>query len=91
MRLQWQKPFVKDYQKLPQHIQKQTGRKLGFLLQDIAHPSLRVKKVQGSIRGKKLTNVYELSVTMNYRLFFQKTSDTYILLAIGTHKEILGR
>ena len=44
-----------------------------------------------SIRGKKLTNVYELSVTMNYRLFFQKTSDTYILLAIGTHKEILGR
>lgn len=63
----------------------------GFLLQDIAHPSLRVKKVQGSIRGKKLTNVYELSVTMNYRLFFQKTSDTYILLAIGTHTEILGR
>lgn len=91
MRLQWQKPFVKDYQKLPQHIQKQTDRKLGFLLQDIAHPSLRVKKVQGSIRDKKLTNIYELSVPMNYRLFFQKTSDTYILLAIGTHKEILGR
>ena len=91
MRLQWQKPFVKDYQKLPQHIQKQTDRKLGFLLQDIAHPSLRVKKVQGSIRGKKLTNVYELSVTMNYRLFLQKTSDAYILLAIGTHTEILGR
>ncbi len=91
MRLQWQKPFVKDYQKLPQHIQKQTDRRLEFLLQDIAHPSLRVKKVQGSISGKKLTNVYELSVTMNYRLFFQKTSDTYILLAIGTHTEILGR
>lgn len=91
MRLQWQKPFVKDYQKLPRHVQKQTDRRLGFLLQDIAHPSLRVKKVQGSIRGKKLTNVYELSVTMNYRLFFQKTSDIYILLAIGTHTEILGR
>jgi len=91
MRLQWQKPFIKDYQKLPQQIQKQTDRKLGFLLQDIGHPSLRVKKVQGSIRGKRMTDVYELSITMNYRLFFQKTSDTYVLLTIGTHTEILGR
>ena len=53
MRLQWQKPFVKDYQKLPQHIQKQTDRKLGFLLQDIAHPSLGVKKVQGRVSEAK--------------------------------------
>ncbi|NIR52047.1 type II toxin-antitoxin system mRNA interferase toxin, RelE/StbE family [candidate division KSB1 bacterium] len=91
MKLQWTKSFVKDYQKLPQQIQKQTDKKPGFLLQDISHPSLRVKKVQGSIRGKKVSDVYELSVTMNYRLFFQIQNNVYVLLAIGTHKEILGR
>ncbi|MFQ5822830.1 MAG: type II toxin-antitoxin system YafQ family toxin [bacterium] len=86
MRLQWTKGFTKDYQKLPRHIQKQTDQKLGFLLENIKHPSLRVKKVKG-----RKEDIYELSVTMNYRLFFQIQPDTYILLAIGTHKEILGR
>jgi len=86
MRLKWTKPFVKDYQKLPQQIQKQIDQKLGFLLQNIRHPSLRVKKVQG-----KREDIYELSVTMNYRLFFQIESDAYVLLAVGTHTEILGR
>ena len=90
MTLEWTKSFIKHYQKLPQHIQKQTDRKLGFLLQDFNYPSLRIKKTQGSIRGKKVVGIYELSITKQYRLLFQKNPNAYILLIIGTHKEILG-
>jgi len=86
MKLNWTKSFVKNYQKLPQRIQKQTDQKLGFLLQNINHPSLRVKK----LRGKKEA-IYELSITMNYRLTFHIEGDIYVLRRVGTHTEILGR
>jgi len=72
-------------------LRKQTDRKLGFLLKNFNHPSLRIKKVQGSLRGQKVVDIYELSITMNYRLLFQKAPGAYILLVIGTHDEILGR
>ena len=84
MKLQWTRSFAKNYQKLPQHLQKQTDQKLGFLLENINHPSLRVKKLQ----GKK--DIWEASITMNYRLTFRIEGDTYLLLRVGTHTEILG-
>ncbi len=77
--------FKKQYQKLPQQIQRLTNQKLGFLLENFNHPSLRVKKYKGE------KDVWEASITMNYRLTFRIEGDTYILLAIGTHTEILGR
>ena len=91
MTLEWHKSYLKDYQKLPQRIQQKTDKQLGFLLQDWRHPSLRTKKVQGSLLAKKVVALYEINITMNYRLLFQKTKTSYILLAVGTHDEILGR
>ena len=88
MKFRWEKQFTKRYQKLPQQIQKQSDQKLGFLLSDIRHPSLRIKKVKGL---KTNEDIFELSITMNYRLLFLIRDDTYILLTIGTHNEILGR
>ncbi len=77
--------FKKQYQKLPQQIQRLTNKKLGFLLENFNHPSLRVKKYKGE------KGVWEASVTMNYRFTFRIEGDTYVLLRIGTHTEILGR
>ena len=77
--------FKKDYQKLPQRIQKQTNQKLAFLLQDIRHPSLRVKKLKGEY------SLFELSITMNYRLLFTIEDEAYVLRRIGTHTDMLGR
>jgi len=85
MKLQWTKPFAKNYQKLPQHIQRLTNQKLGFLLENLNHPSLRAKKC----KGKK--DLWEASITMNYRLTFHIEGDTYVLRNIGTHTKILGR
>ncbi len=85
MKLQWTKPFVKDYQKLPEKIQKQTDRKLKFLIANPRHPSLRLKKVKGE------KDIFELSITMNYRLTFSIATDAYVLRHVGTHTDILGR
>lgn len=71
--------FLQDYQKLPASIQKQTDRKLLYLTQDIAHPSLRVKRV------RKYKDIFEGSITKDYRFLFQITTDAYILLRIGRH------
>ena len=71
--------FKRDYKKLPPHIEKQCDRKLKLLEENISHPSLRVKRV------RKYNGVFEASITMDYRLFFQVTSGTYTLLCAGTH------
>jgi len=71
--------FKRDYKKLPRSIQKRTDEKLKFLVQNVSHPSLRVKRVQ------KYKGVFEGSVTKNYRFFFQITTEGYILLRVGKH------
>jgi len=76
--------FKRDYKKLPPTIQELTDKKLRLLAQEVSHPSLRVKKVQG------LRNVFEGSITMDYRFLFQITSEGYVLLRIGKH-EILEK
>ncbi|MEK7727351.1 MAG: type II toxin-antitoxin system mRNA interferase toxin, RelE/StbE family [candidate division KSB1 bacterium] len=85
MKLQWSEEFKKDYRALPQHIQKQTDRKLRLLVEDLFHPSLRAKKMKG-----RKDEMYEASITMNYRVLFQISGDTYLLRRIGTH-DILNR
>ena len=81
--------FKKDYKKLPQQIQKQTVRKLRLLSNDPFHPSLRTRKVEGEVLG--LSDVYEGSITMNYRFLFRLIGNTYELLRIGNHSQIFGR
>jgi len=58
MEIVFTKPFVKDYKKLKKNIQENVDRKLSFLLKDMRHPSLRVKKVRG------YDDVWEGSITM---------------------------
>ena len=76
--------FKHDYQRLPKHIQKQTDRKLRYLVADTTHPSLRIKRV------RRFEDVFEGSITRDYRFLFQITSGGYILLRIGSH-DILDR
>ena len=80
MKLYFTLSFKKDYQKLPQQIQKRVDKQLGFLLKDPSHPSLACKKMKDP-RG-----IWELRVTYNYRLTFQKIEDVYILRRVGTHQ-----
>lgn len=81
---QFSKRFKKEYNKLPKEIQKAFDQKLQLLLQEMFHPSLRVKRIHGT------KTRWEGSVTMKYRFTFEFLENGLIFRAIGTH-DILNR
>ena len=76
--------FKKDYNGLTKEIQKAFDKKLALFLEDTTHPSLRVKRIQGT------KNRWEGSVTKNYRFTFEFIENTVLFRTIGTH-DILSR
>jgi len=81
---QFTKRFKKEYKALPKEIKKTFDEKLSLLLNNVPHPSLRVKRIQGT------KDRWEGSITMNYRFTFQFDGNTIIFRTIGTH-DILNR
>ena len=81
---QFSQKFKKQYGALPKEIQNAFDKKLELFLENRAHPSLRVKRIQGT-KGR-----WEGSVTMNYRFTFEILEDTLLFRTIGTH-DILKR
>ena len=75
--------FKKAYQKLSHELQKQTKEKLRLFAEDIKHPSLRIKKVQGT------DSLWEGSITMGCRFTFEKIENGYWLRNIGDHDKTL--
>ena len=77
---QFSKRFKKEYNKLPKEIQKAFDKKLFLFLKETSHPSLRVKRIQGT------KNRWEGSITMQYRFTFQFLNKNGVLLrTIGAH------
>ncbi len=77
--------FKKDYRTLPKNIRRRVDEKLSFLLRDPKHPSLRTHKIRG-VKG-----LWELSVTMSYRVLFEINGEFFVLLAVGPHKIVEKR
>ena len=71
--------FERLYERIPKQIQAQAIDKLDLYLRDPSHPSLRVKRMSGTER------IWELSVTMQYRITFELGGEKVILRRIGTH------
>jgi len=76
---QFSKRFKKEYNNLPKEIQKAFDEKLSLFLKQTSHPSLRVKRIQGT------KNRWEGSITMKYRFTFEFLKDGVLIRAIGTH------
>jgi mRNA interferase RelE/StbE len=83
-RYKFTRRFQKDYKALPNEIQKAFDKKLKLFLDNSLHPSLRVKRIQGT------KDRWEGSVTMKYRFTFHIDESTAIFRTIGTH-DILKR
>jgi mRNA interferase RelE/StbE len=81
---QFSKRFKKEYLSLPKEIQQAFDDKLQLFLHDMSHPSLRVKRIQGT------KDRWEASVTKKYRFTFQYLDKRILFRAIGTH-DILNR
>lgn len=52
-------------------------------MQNIKHPSLRAKKMQG------YENRWEASINMFYRVTFEIHNDYYLFRRIGPHDDVL--
>jgi len=79
------KHFKKSYQKLSPVLQKRVDKALMLLAMNVRHPSLRVKKIQGT------DDIYELRVTRSYRISFEIEDDGYFLRRVGKHDDLLRR
>jgi mRNA-degrading endonuclease RelE of RelBE toxin-antitoxin system len=77
------KRFRKQYKTLPQEIRQAFNEKLTLFLADLLHPSIRVKKIQGT------HDRWEGSVTMKYRFTIQFEGETVVFRTIGTHDILL--
>lgn len=84
MKISWPKSFSKRYQALPLDVQKRFDEKIQLFEKNPRHPSLRVKKMSGT------ENIWEASISENYRWTFEWTKDLVKLRHIGTH-DILKR
>lgn len=71
--------FARDFKGLPKEVQGRVEKAIARLVQNPAHPSLRVKKMQG------VKDIWEASITMSYRLTFYRGGDSIILRRVGTH------
>jgi len=71
--------FDRSFKRLPERIRNEVLEKLERFLVDPTHPSLRVKRVRGTDR------IWEMSITMNYRLTFEMDDERLLLRKIGTH------
>jgi len=69
----------KDFQRLPADIQARTAKTLELFLANRWHPSLHVKKMEGT------PDIWELRVSDNYRITFQFVEEGVLLRRIGTH------
>jgi mRNA interferase RelE/StbE len=76
---QFSKRFKKYNNSFPKEIRKAIDEKLALFLNEISHPSLRVKRIQGT------KNRWEGSITMKYRFTFEFLKDGVFFRAIGTH------
>ena len=79
MRLLRTERFKKDFQHLPTELQERAANVLERFVTNPRHPSLQVKKMEGA------PGIWELRVSDNYRVTFQRFPGGVLLRRIGTH------
>ena len=79
MHIEATQTFLKLYKKLPNDIKERTKKALELLQSNPKHPSLGHKKMAGQI------DIYELRVSKNYRITYQKIENIAYLRKVGTH------
>ena len=71
--------FIKLYKKLPEELKERTKKSITLLQSNPAHPSLNNKKMAGQ------KDIFEIRISKNYRLTYQKIGDAAYLRKLGTH------
>ena len=84
-RLTFTEKFQKNYKKLSDNEKKQLKNKLALLTENPMHPSLRTKRIQGTL------DLFECSVNMDIRIIWYYEDNTMIILVDVGHHDILRK
>lgn len=79
MHLEATSTFLRLYKKLPEDIKTRAKKCLELLEANPSHPSLGHKKMAGQ------KDIFEIRVSLNYRITYQKIGEIGVLRKIGTH------
>jgi len=79
MKFRFTDKALRDYNALSSSLQARVDKQLGFLLQNLRHPSLRAKKYD------ETQDVWQGRVNHDYRFYFRIAGDTYHILSIIPH------
>lgn len=71
--------FIRLYKKLPQDLKRRTKKTLQIFQVNPSHPSLGHKKMAGQ------EDIFEIRISDNYRITYQKIGNTAYLRKVGTH------
>jgi len=77
------KRFEAAYRDLPEALRRKTDKALRLLAENPAHPSLRLKKIQG------VMGIWEARIDKSCRMTLEIRSDCYLLRNVGRHDETL--
>ena len=84
-KITYTKRFIKNLKRLNAAERAQLKKKLEILEMDPLYPSLRTKRIQGTV------DLFEFSVNMDVRVIWQYDGDTIILLLDIGHHDILNQ
>lgn len=79
MHIEATQTFIRLYKKLPEELKEKTQKSLELLQTNPIHPSLGHKKMAGQ------KDIFEIRVSKNYRVTYQKIGETAYLRKVGTH------
>ena len=76
--------FLDSVNRLPVDVKKALKKKLDLLADNPKHPSLRTKKIKGSV------DIFEVNINMDIRMTWEFYEDGILLRNIGKHDKTLG-
>jgi addiction module RelE/StbE family toxin len=77
--------YKRMFRKLPNHLKDRVEERVTLALTNEFDPVLD----NHSLRGKWI-GCRSIDITGDYRVIFQRLSDTFHALAVGTHPELYG-
>lgn len=72
---------VKQYQALSKSLQKTADKQFDYLVTDIRHPSLDIKKYKGT------DDLWQGRIDKGYRFYFYIIAPNYIVISIINHEK----
>ncbi len=79
MRIRLTDKAIKQYKSLPKSLQRKADKQFLYLIENISHPSLNIKKYQD------FDNLWQGRIDKSYRFYFHIIEPNYIIVSIINH------